>query len=935
MSRHADEALCLTEVPNEELAAIAGEEQDLLCIQPTDHAIYRIRRVCGQRASVRPHGVALDAEIVASQSGAHTPKGLVRVHFCRTVPCKTKFTGITAPVPYVHLVRLRATAREHHEDLASYAPSIQPALAPTPVGDQIRRYAEYVRSPSRFVGIYTFLAFAVQERVEVRMWFTKTHYVDIVASYASWSQVIEIDSVASSSTPAPAAKTYHVLACVLESVGENVRSIRMLTSMQEISLVNHYLPLIQRGTCERQNLEHPPCNGALCSKLGEACMAQVRADVSTLGMFPVRSITNGDCAFDTMLFLQNESRSNMMRRSKRTLLALFMLDRVDDANWRASWIACGESAPEPPPAASSPTAAYPPPSDTSASASDSLSGAVLELGSSKIADAVVQPPAPAAPSPASQIPQPPAPAAQIPDAPVASPSTSSSSTGPPASSANSSAAQAHPEVVAAAIMAFVGQSKISPGEIRRLASTLSQEQTNNLVKEYEEQMAAKAKKESSALAGSLLRRRCRNDRFVDTRNDDAEIVAKFAARRGVQCSAVRVPTGFWKAFFEETYQKERLQKESAKSIMALKMYWKRRLCEYGKKETVTSTKGVRLGGQIHAHKRKRRLRNQGRPVLATGIEEGLLSWFVDLRRRGVRVGPRAFRKRALALRSIHMAAALKKGIKAPVPSCSYKYCRGVRRRLRISLRAPLIKWKVSRPVMNERMEICWLNLAKIIEFCLLFHGYEPILDSRDQTGKHMNECGSKNRKTLAWQGDCDVALREDHNATRKRWTAFTQCLSSLEETPPGHRPFCELLFQGGAQILAGLEEVVNNLRACGVEVEWLTVAVSDSGSYRAEHVIDYLEKTLLPWGPDRRWRILMLDAYRAHLIDAVKRLAWKRGYIVVYQGGGCTGISQVNDTDQNETVDGKCSGLDVDLILISEENTMYVTQKRVGKWFPR
>ena len=30
LSRTADEALCLTEVPNEELAAIAGEEQDLL-----------------------------------------------------------------------------------------------------------------------------------------------------------------------------------------------------------------------------------------------------------------------------------------------------------------------------------------------------------------------------------------------------------------------------------------------------------------------------------------------------------------------------------------------------------------------------------------------------------------------------------------------------------------------------------------------------------------------------------------------------------------------------------------------------------------------------------------------------------------------------------------------------------------------------------------
>ena len=66
-----------------------------------------------------------------------------------------------------------------------------------------------------------------------------------------------------------------------------------------------------------------------------------------------------------------------------------------------------------------------------------------------------------------------------------------------------------------------------------------------------------------------------------------------------------------------------------------------------------------------------------------------------------------------------------------MPSCSYKYLRGVRRRQRISLRAPLVKWKVSWPVMTERMEICWLNLIKIIKMCLLLHGYAPILDSRD------------------------------------------------------------------------------------------------------------------------------------------------------------------------------------------------------------
>ena len=34
------------------------------------------------------------------------------------------------------------------------------------------------------------------------------------------------------------------------------------------------------------------------------------------------------------------------------------------------------------------------------------------------------------------------------------------------------------------------------------------------------------------------------------------------------------------------------------------------------------------------------------------------------------------------------------------------------------------------------------------------------------------------------------------------------------------------------------------LRVCGVRVEWLSVATSDSGSYRINHVLDCFEKTL-------------------------------------------------------------------------------------------
>ena len=58
----------------------------------------------------------------------------------------------------------------------------------------------------------------------------------------------------------------------------------------------------------------------------------------------------------------------------------------------------------------------------------------------------------------------------------------------------------------------------------------------------------------------------------------------------------------------------------------------------------------------------------------------------------------------------------------------------------------------------------------------------------------------------------------------------------------------------------------------------------------------YLRKVLLPWGPGRKWRLLLVDAFSAHLDDAVARLAWDRGYLVVHIGGGCTGAIQPLDT---------------------------------------
>ena len=80
----------------------------------------------------------------------------------------------------------------------------------------------------------------------------------------------------------------------------------------------------------------------------------------------------------------------------------------------------------------------------------------------------------------------------------------------------------------------------------------------------------------------------------------------------------------------------------------------------------------------------------------------------------------------------------------------------------------------------------------------------------------------------------------------------------------------------------------------------MSVTTSPKGSYREEHVLAYLERHLEPWSADRRWRILLTDAYAAHMGDNIRRLAWHRGYIVILHGGGTTGAMQVNDTDLHQ-----------------------------------
>ena len=54
--------------------------------------------------------------------------------------------------------------------------------------------------------------------------------------------------------------------------------------------------------------------------------------------------------------------------------------------------------------------------------------------------------------------------------------------------------------------------------------------------------------------------------------------------------------------------------------------------------------------------------------------------------------------------------------------------------------------------MAQRLEIGWLNVARVRALCLAVRGYDPEIETWDQSPFHHNESGSQNMTTLAVGG---------------------------------------------------------------------------------------------------------------------------------------------------------------------------------------
>ena len=154
----------------------------------------------------------------------------------------------------------------------------------------------------------------------------------------------------------------------------------------------------------------------------------------------------------------------------------------------------------------------------------------------------------------------------------------------------------------------------------------------------------------------------------------------------------------------------------------------------------------------------------------------------------------------------------------------------------------------------------------------------------------MNEAGSRAEKSMNIRGGGVVPLKEGHAQTRERWTSQTTVTSNLERARVV--PLVEVMFKAsGDRLVHELQGFIPSWDP------WMTVVTAPKGSYREDDVRNFIECRLDDFKPPRRWRILLMDAYSAHLRHRVRMCAWHKGYVVIAHGGGASSATQTNDTD--------------------------------------
>ena len=354
----------------------------------------------------------------------------------------------------------------------------------------------------------------------------------------------------------------------------------------------------------------------------------------------------------------------------------------------------------------------------------------------------------------------------------------------------------------------------------------------------------------------------------------------------------RFPRSTWRRFFADAgcgdLDRAGIRRGVMRLSRALKTKDANTKCDRGSRRGEARCRGRRYSQRIRGI-------GGGRYHKAFLVREELYSWFTDMKRSmKCRFPVFLLRHRAQVITETYILECIRGGRRADPPKLTYTWLREWRLQYGVSLRRPNRRFFVPRAILKERLEVLWLNLARVRKLAMLALGYDLQMDNADQSPFHMNESGSQNVGSLCIRGCGVVPLKELHAATRERWTAQTCVSSDFVSGQPV--PHLELMFRAeGDTLKRRLRTHVPSW------APWLTVVTSPKGSYQEMDVLDYIETA---WHSrlrgDVRWRVLLFDAFKPQMTERVRRAAWHRKFIVCIHGGGSTSVCQVNDTDLHQ-----------------------------------
>ena len=220
----------------------------------------------------------------------------------------------------------------------------------------------------------------------------------------------------------------------------------------------------------------------------------------------------------------------------------------------------------------------------------------------------------------------------------------------------------------------------------------------------------------------------------------------------------------------------------------------------------------------------------------------------------------------------------------------------------MALRRGTVKFQISWAKTVARVRCMLGNIFRLRHFWALCHPGVPMRWlSADQKPSWMNN--ASRGRMYARKGARACGAKENHAASRDRYTIFT----FVQSWPlaAGSPPPVAVLFKAasGVRIAQALEHP-----------PWMKLQFQERGSYRAEDVVEALTWALKPATCPQESVVILLDWFSAHLSEEVQEAIRAMGHVVLYHGGGVTGLEQVNDTHMHAQVQRTMEQLEVKLM---------------------